>query len=203
MNNSIGVVVLAAGLSERMNVPKPLLELDGKTLIEHISSNPFLSKKNIHPVTVLGYKKDLILSKVQLSIPHVYNKKYKTGRTASVQCGIRALPKDVNGVFIWPVDCPLVPSYVFDLLANSFVDPSTICIPSFKRHRGHPPLIGCSFFKEILAMAADQSLKDLYQIYTDSIKNVTVDTETVLQNINTPDDYEIMKKSYKQLTKSA
>jgi len=191
-----GVVILAAGRSERMGTLKPLLELGERTLLEHIFSNPFISYPNIRPVVVLGYQAETIRKRISIPIQWVDNPRFQEGRTTSIQCGLRQLPEDTQGAFIWPVDCPLVPAFVLSRLVSVFSSPEDIIIPSYRFRRGHPSLIGSAFFADILSFQDDQSLRDLYRMYPDRIRHVETNTETILQNLNTPEDFHTLKKQY-------
>ncbi len=194
-----GVIILAAGKSERMGSPKPLLCLGGQTILERILSNPFLLRPDVRSITVLGHEPERIQAAVSSSLPYVVNPDYSKGRTTSVQCGLRALPAKIAGVFIWPVDCPLIPLKVLEMLAVAFDGPDSIRIPSFNYKRGHPPLIGAAYFPEIFMMKEDQSLRDLYANHPDMIQHVTVDTDTILHNLNTPDDFETLCNQYERM----
>jgi molybdenum cofactor cytidylyltransferase len=199
-NLPLGVIILAAGQSERMGSPKPLLRLGDKTLLEHVLANAFLRRDGVHPMVVLGHSSEIIRASVSITAPWVENPKYTQGRITSVQCGLRALPADITGTYIWPVDCPLVPASVMEALAEAFGGPRTICIPSHNFRRGHPPLIGAWFFGEILSMKEDQPLRTLYEKYPNSIQHVTVNTETVLHNLNTPEEFQAVQEGFGNLT---
>ncbi len=189
MKESIGVIILAAGLSSRMGSPKPLLNLCGKTFLQHILSNPFLARKDVHTVLVVGHRQEKIQAQVPPSIQTAINPNYQEGRTTSVQCGLNELPSEIVGAFIWPVDCPLIPPTVLENLMGTLDSTSHICIPSYQYKRGHPPLIGSDFFPEILAMSPDEPLRNLYKRYPEALIHVTVDCEAVLHNVNTPKEY--------------
>ena len=143
---SLGVIILAAGESKRMGTPKPLLKLGGKSFLERILSCEYLKKCNIHPIVILGHKAKLICENITLTYPWELNKYYLDGRITSVQLGLRMLPETLDGVFIWPVDCPLVPQDVLETLEQQFTGSSSILVPCFNNRRGHPPLIGSAFF---------------------------------------------------------
>ena len=76
----IVVVILAAGRGRRLkpltnSTPKPLIKLNGKTIIEHqIDCCRRLGLKNI--VIVVGYQKDKIKKIVGNSVKYVENKEY-------------------------------------------------------------------------------------------------------------------------------
>ncbi len=192
-----GVIILAAGMSTRMGEFKPLLKLGDKTFIEWVLSNQFLSNTGIETIVVTGHERDRLSALVPEGVKVATNTVYKSGRTGSVQCGLKALTKDnMEGAYILPVDCPLIPCEVFELLKNSHEGSGLICIPSYNHKRGHPPLIGAHFFDVILNMGEDEPLRNLYREYENAIIHVEVDTETVLHNINTPSDFDRLKTYY-------
>ncbi len=198
MSDSFGVVILAAGLSSRMGSPKPLLELGNKTFLDHMFLNHIFSRPSIESFIVLGHEKDQIIPNIPDFVRIVENPDYQSGRTTSVQHGIRSLTVQVSGAFIWPVDCPLVPVHVFDTLTESIDSNKQICIPSYQFKRGHPPLIGSHFFPTILAMQPDEPLRNIYRKYQDKLIHCTVDTESILHNVNTPADYQQIQNYFEQ-----
>lgn len=192
-----GVIILAAGMSTRMGEFKPLLQLGDKTLIEWVLSNHFLSNTGIETIVVTGHERDRLSALIPEEVKVAINTDYKSGRTGSVQCGLKALSKDkVEGAYIWPVDCPLIPCEVFDSLKNLHEGSGLICIPSYNHKRGHPPLIGADYFDVILNMGDDEPLRDLYREYENAIIHVEVDTESVLHNINISSDFDRLKDYY-------
>ncbi|MBI1387845.1 MAG: NTP transferase domain-containing protein [bacterium] len=194
---SFGAIILAAGFSSRMGEPKPLLPLGESVFLERVLNHPFLRGPRVFPVVVLGHEAEAIRAAVDPAFPVVVNDDVERGRTGSVQCGLGALP-EVSGAFIWPVDCPSVSEKVLTGLADAFVDERSICIPSHKHRRGHPPLIGAAYFAEIMKMAPDQPLRDLYQGAGGHIIHVETDDESVLWNINTPEDYRLLIERWRR-----
>ena len=199
MATSFGILILAAGMSERMGTPKPLLPLGGKYFLEHILSNPFVAQNPVKPFIIVGHEKDKIRSVLPQEIPIIENTDYRTGRMSSIQAGLKVVPSSVEGVFVWPVDCPLVSEEVLNALTMPFQNKNNICIPSYRFRRGHPPLIGASYFSEILSMKADESLRELYARHPEAVVHVEVDTETVLHNVNTPEEYQALKKFWSDM----
>jgi len=189
-NADFTVLILAAGRSERMGSPKPLLKWKGKTFLQHMLSNPIFHYDNIHSLVVLGHNAKDIETQLFPDIRFITNHNYDSGRTSSVQCGINAFQRKPEGFFVWPVDCPLISSTNFGTLIDHFQNPSNIIIPSYNRKRGHPPLIGAHYINDILEMEPDEPLRDLYNKYKEKIVHVVVDDPAVLHNINTPEAYQ-------------
>ena len=65
--SKIGGLLLAAGLSSRMGEPKPLLEWNGKSLIEYHLD--ILISLNIKPTIVLGFCSEKIIRKISTEKP--------------------------------------------------------------------------------------------------------------------------------------
>jgi len=61
--------------------------------------------------------------------------------------------------------------------------------PSYQMRRGHPMLFHRSLWPEILALHPPQTLRDLLLAHAERIHYVTVDTPTILQDVDTPEDY--------------
>ena len=62
---SFAVLILAAGYSSRMGKFKPLLEINGETIIDHLISK--FTKKNIGIYIVIGYRGQDIITSVKNS----------------------------------------------------------------------------------------------------------------------------------------
>lgn len=194
----LGVIVLAAGKSERMGAPKPLLRLGGLTLLERILGNPFLSSDFIETVAVTGRYHEELLPYITQRAKIVINDQFEQGRTSSVQCGIRKLSDEATGSFIWPVDCPLITESVLRQVYHEWTGPDSISIPSYGMRRGHPPLIGRIFFSTILSLGADEPLRRLYEMHPESIRYADVDSPWILSNINTPEDYSQLLQDFEK-----
>jgi molybdenum cofactor cytidylyltransferase len=56
--------------------------------------------------------------------------------------------------------------------------------------RGHPILIERRYWSELLALPADGALRDLLNEHAQEIGYIVVDNDSVLNDIDTPDEYE-------------
>src|SRR5256885_6337987 len=89
----ISAVVLAAGLSRRMGRSKPLLELNGRTVIEHVLER-VRAVEEISPIVVVtGHAGERVAAVVRPQpVQIIYNRNYEKGEMlSSVQAGLRAL----------------------------------------------------------------------------------------------------------------
>jgi molybdenum cofactor cytidylyltransferase len=55
--------------------------------------------------------------------------------------------------------------------------------------RGHPWLVARPLWGEILAMMSPQSPRDLLNAHSNEIEYVNVDNPSILQDLDTPEDY--------------
>ena len=66
----------------------------------------------------------------------------------------------------------------------------SILLPSYQMRRGHPGVVGRELWGEILAMKPPSTLRDFLNNHASEIHYLPVDTETVIQDLDTPQDYE-------------
>jgi molybdenum cofactor cytidylyltransferase len=194
----LAMVVLAAGKSARMGSPKALAEFEGRPLLEHLLS-PGLLRELDDLVVVLGHHADALRPLVdRLGYRHVVNPDPDRGRTGSVQTGLRAIGRGVRGVFVQPVDCPIISPATLLGLAAALGD-ADVVIPSCRGRHGHPPLVAATLIPRILAAGPDQPFRDLLQGQVGRISNpsyearcrfLEVDDPGVLVNIDRPEDLE-------------
>ena len=93
----ITAIVLAAGKSSRMGTNKLLLQLDDKTIIEHILDQ----LTNYETLVITGHHPDKIKSFIQrYNCKEVHNPDYEKGMTTSLKTGLRAIDEDVDAVLM-------------------------------------------------------------------------------------------------------
>src|SRR5271157_2877014 len=162
VDEDLAAIVLAAGYSSRMSDFKPLLTLGNLTVIE-IVIGIFL-QAGINDITVvLGHRADDLKSVLApLHVRCVFNEKYNEGMFSSVAAGLRSLGPVVKGVFLLPVDMPLVKSLTIEKIARAYREfGAYIFYPAFMNRRGHPPLIPSTLFPEILSWRGPGGLQSL------------------------------------------
>jgi len=81
------------------------------------------------------------------------------------------------------------PRVIGKLLAAYFEGRGEIVVPSYQMRRGHPILVDRRYWQEILALPPEGAPRDVINAYADRIAYVEVDTDSVLRDVDTPDDY--------------
>lgn len=187
----ITAIVLAAGKSSRMGTNKLLLELDGKTILDHILDN--LSYYDT--IVVTGHRP----GDIEPIIKHhrarsVHNPDYEKGMTTSFQAGLRALDPDVNTVYLVLSDTFGFKQELLDAMENKMASTIALLVsPIFEGKRGHPVLIAYELFDEFLKLGEDETMKDVVMRYEDEHEYVQGDIWTRI-DLNTPEDFERVKK---------
>ena len=64
-----------------------------------------------------------------------------------------------------------------------------IVAPSYQMRRGHPILIDRRYWAEILALPDGGAPRDVINRYPDRAAFVNVDSDSVLRDVDTPEDY--------------
>jgi molybdenum cofactor cytidylyltransferase len=188
----VGAIVLAGGLSRRMGEPKVLLPwAEGRSILAHILEQIRLAK--VDEITVVtGHHADQVAAVAAgCGAAAVHNPDYATGEMlSSLKAGLRAQPASIAAALIVLGDQPRVqPRVIGKLLAAYFEGRGEIVVPSYQMRRGHPILVDRRYWQEILALPPEGAPRDVINAYADRIAYVEVDTDSLLRDVDTPDDY--------------
>ena len=108
-----------------------------------------------------------------------------------MQCGLSALGPDVRAALIVLGDQPQLEAVVVRQLVEAYQEVRAgLVIPSFHMRRGHPILIDRAYWQEILSLDSDGTLRDVIGAHADEIFYVAVETDSVLHDIDTPEEYQ-------------
>jgi len=188
--SEIWAIILAAGESKRMKVPKMLLPYRGKTIIEKVIENVAASEVD-KTVVVLGSAKDKIMEVIgHLPVVHSYNEKYRQGMFSSVKSGLRSLPEEFGAVIVIPGDQPMISHETINLLIDAYRKSGKgILIPVFNNKRGHPLLVSSRYREEIGKLDGNEGLRALSGLFPHDVLEVEAGTSDILRDIDTPEDY--------------
>ncbi|MFN8378550.1 MAG: selenium cofactor biosynthesis protein YqeC [Anaerolineae bacterium] len=187
----VGAVVLAAGLSSRMGQSKVLLPWENGTILEHILHQLVLARIR-ETVVVTGHRaEDVARAASTYEAAPAFNPDYAKGEMlSSLQTGLRALPAHISAALIVLGDQPrLQPAVVTALTAAYAEGKGDIIAPSFQHRRGHPMLIDRRYWPELLDLT-DGAPRDVINRHADRIHYVNVNTDSILRDVDTPDDYD-------------
>ncbi len=143
-------------------------------------------------VVVTGYRSAEVMGALaDTSARCVVNPDYASGAMlASVLVGLAAVSQQCMAALLCLGDQPqMEPGVVQAILAaGQSADWQTIIIPSYQRRAGHPILLPRWLWGEILA--GQGTLRDVLARHRGQTSYLTVETPTVLADLDTPEDYE-------------
>lgn len=194
---TVAAILLAGGESSRMGVPKPLLEWVGYTLIEYQLAQ-FKGPPLDRVVVVLGHGADEVLPYVHgAGAQAVVNELYAQGRASSLRVGAAALPDDTTTVLVLNVDQPRPHDVIARLVDVHQLSHNLITIPTYGGTRGHPPVLDGSLLPELREVnEATLGLRAIIDRHAEDVRELTFEAETVLLDLNRPQEYQKARASY-------
>lgn len=195
----ISIILLAAGLSRRMGAAnKLLLPFQGKTMLE-TTLDQLLQVQNAEIIVVLGHEAEQIrplLENYQVKV--VFNPYFENGMTSSIQAGVNAASEQSAGFMICLSDMPLIQMLDYHQLACFFLDKiqsetRVIVQPVFEGKPGNPVIFSKMYKPDILALDFPEGCKPIVQAKRPFVQQVNINTDAVLRDADTEDDFEHLK----------
>jgi molybdenum cofactor cytidylyltransferase len=185
-------IVLAAGLSRRMQQFKPLLPLNGETITDRVIST--FVNSGVEVFLVVGYRHEELRAGIKKwDVTILENVDYSRGMFSSIQTGVSHLQPWHSAFFIMPVDIPLVRASTVRLLTQAAAEhPDNIIYPVFRGTRGHPPLLPASLAPLILGWSKGDSLKEVLASKNKLALDIPLADGNILRDVDTPEDYAIV-----------
>jgi len=187
-------LVLAAGASSRMGIPKQLLPAGDTLLLERVLAQALRSKLDL-VVLVLGFKAREIRGKIrsgslQSNLKIVENTDFKLGISSSIVAGLSHVEKNYAHVMILLGDMPYITSGVINRLVSGYLE-SGLPLGALKVRgkRSHPVIIGRPFFPALHRLTGDQGARDLFVSHKDQICLVYPGEDYDDMDIDTYEDY--------------
>ena len=188
----ISAILLAAGQSKRMGQPKMLLPWGEATIIEQVITT-FLKAGVEDLIVVTGGAREQVESVIgQYPVRNVYNNDYATGEMlSSIQCALRIMQENSEATLIGLGDQPQIQEGSVRLICEEYRDhTSPLIVPSFQMRRGHPWLVARPLWTEILSLRPPESTRDFLNRHANEIRYVSVNTPSILADLDTPEDYQ-------------
>jgi molybdenum cofactor cytidylyltransferase len=187
----VAAIILAAGRSERMGAFKPLLPFGPKTVIETCIDN--LRAGGVETVVVVvgrDARADSLRQHLRDScVTFAVNPDARSEMSASIACGVRALPGNTKAVVVTPADHAAVPGEVVAQLVDQWRQGARLVKPTWDTHGGHPVLIDLVFRDELLSLDPDGGLKVFFTAHQEQVSRVPVNSNYIARDLDTWDDY--------------
>jgi molybdenum cofactor cytidylyltransferase len=121
----------------------------------------------------------------------VHNPAYETGEMlSSLKAGLESLPDTVAAALIVLGDQPRVQPRVINQILMAYAEGcGPIIAPRYLGQRGHPILIDRRYWSEFLSLPDGAAPRDALKRHESEIYYIEVDTDSVLGDVDTPEDY--------------
>jgi molybdenum cofactor cytidylyltransferase len=186
----LSAILLAAGESKRMGELKQLMPLGESTIIEQAIDNLLASAVD-ETIVVLGHKAEEIKKAIAAKpVKMVVNPYYQEGMSTSIIAGLKPVSSQAQAVMLALGDQPLVDSQTINrLIAEFHSHDKGIALPAYKGRRGNPVIFAIKYKAELLALKGDIGGREIVQRHPEDVLEVAVDSESVITDIDTREDY--------------
>jgi molybdenum cofactor cytidylyltransferase len=198
-SDGIAAIILGAGLSTRMGCAKLLLPWKNTTILGYIVS--VLTSNGIKDIiVVIRPNHDQLSEHIQdlsneYPVRFVLNDSFKPeDMLTSIHYGLKAIKSSLTAALIVLGDQPQIEKdTIHRILLSHQQTKSSIVIPSFSMRRGHPWLIPNHLISQFIHLQHPLTPRDFLKKHEDEINYVIIDNDSILKDIDTPDDYETLK----------
>ena len=195
----ISAIIMASGKSKRMGTNKLLLEYRGVTFIENTLKK--VLNENFYELAIITCDKEVkkkcqnYIKKLEEDKKNIYlvdNKKSEKGQSESIKMGLKTLGK-CDGYMFFSCDQPFLTSDTIKKILKNF-KPGRITIPEYDGKRSLPVIFGKNFKNELLKLEGDTGGKTVISNHPDKIRIVEIENSDEGRDIDTKEDYEMLKK---------
>jgi molybdenum cofactor cytidylyltransferase len=187
VHGSTASIILAAGESRRMGTPKALLQFRGQTFLDGLIGK---LQRHCQPViVVLGHGAGAIREATTRGNPRfVINPDYALGMLTSLQCGLRAVPRESAHAVFTLVDHPNPAGPTLAAVVGAAEAP--VVIPRFAGRKGHPVRLSRNVMEELLALPSTARPTDVLYRYLPATLFLDLEDPGVVDDIDDRAAYE-------------
>ncbi|HUS09388.1 MAG TPA: nucleotidyltransferase family protein [Pyrinomonadaceae bacterium] len=189
--NDVSAIILAAGRSSRMGAFKPLLPFGLKSVIQTCIDN--MRSGGVQGVVVVGPEgprsAELKTHLREFNITLAINPDPDSEMSASIACGVLAVPETTKAIVIIPVDHAAVPGEVVSALIRTWKEGALLVKPTIAGRGGHPVLIDRAFRDDLLSLNPERGLKGFFTEHQDQARRLEVNSNYIARDMDTWDDY--------------
>lgn len=192
MTKKLAVLILAAGNSTRMGVPKQLLKWKESNLLQHTINT--VNQLNTENVLVLGAYFNRIKASINSeNIMVLFNGSWEKGLSQSIVLGVGHIKEshpNIESILIMLADQPLIDLYYLnEMIGLHHLNPNKIICTLYQNDkRGVPAIFNKTFFEDLLQLNDDIGAKELLNKHSNDLILLNGTRHTA--DIDTMDDYD-------------
>ncbi len=186
----LSVIILAAGESKRMGMPKATLMVDTQdSFLEYLIKGYLQTSDN---EVVVVHSSSIEPSVFPSRVRWLLNNKPNKGRFYSIWLAAKSLSKD-SACLIHNVDNPYVDKKLIYKLV-SLLTPESYIVPTFGGKGGHPVLLGRKIVNFIADHPEGMDFREILESF--ERKEIACEDSRILLNINTKEEYSHFQEKY-------
>lgn len=178
-------IILAAGSSKNLGMPKPLAQFGPHTALSIAIEN---CQDLERPIVVLGCDAERVRPAVPPAARAVLNRRWREGQLSSLLCALARVPRSA-AVLVYPVDHPLLERRIVKQLVREFrrrKAPEEIVMPRHERRFGHPVIISAELRNEL---SCAETTREVVYRFPERIRVFEADTSAIYEDFDSPKTY--------------
>ena len=188
---NISAIVMASGMSMRMNADKLKLKINDKKIYEYIFET--IREHNFYETIVVAKDDEILEDAKNFGFKGVKNTKYYMGQSESIKAGLEN-SKKADGFMFFVADQPFIKLTTIKKLCNEFYkNPHNIIVPYYNEMRGNPVIFPYEMKTQLMAIVKDNGGKIVINANLDKVIRVDIETKNEFMDIDTKEDYERVK----------
>lgn len=189
---NISAIVMASGLSKRMNQNKLFMDIKNKKIYEYILET--IEKCSyITEVIVVAKDFEIIDKASKLGFKTVRNEYSHLGQSVSIKLGLER-SENADGYMFFVADQPFISENTINMLCRIFNDNlNKIIIPCSNGMNKNPVIFPKKFRGELLTLEGDIGGRVVIKNNLEHVLKVPIDNESEFIDIDTFEDYESIK----------
>ena len=193
----ISAIILAAGMSSRMGIPKQLLKLGSKAMVRVITENVLASQVD-EVLVVTGHLEQEISAVINdLPVKIIFNPHYIQGQSTSLALGVKAIDVNTSAFLVFMADQPLISPSLINMVISEFKKRCCLALrPIYHDLPGHPVILHYSLSAEVEALKGDEGARQVLKLLGNKVDYLPVQDEAVILDIDTLENYEKLKNKF-------
>jgi len=193
----IGAVILAAGASTRMSIPKQLLQFRGQTFLRRAASVAL--EAGCRPVVVVTGANAACRENLRgFDVLEAENQRWESGMSSSVRVGIEALvtanPR-IAAIVLMLCDQPFVTrDVIVGLVRAHYETGCSIVASQYGGSYGVPALFGKAHFAELGTLEGAAGAKQVIQKHLEKVQLLPFPEGEI--DVDTPDDFARLQSTH-------